>query len=340
MHRFQKSLIIVIILTFIGFIVAHFGYHPMNATIDYEHKHEPTRHVFGQSTIGKVVQQGQNAANIQRPAFKGPQNEMQTRVVQAFKHAWTGYKKYAWGDDELKPISKTKTSWFNLGLTIIDGMDTAIVMNLNDEYLEARDWIANKLNLDSDRYNNLFELTIRIIGGLLSAYHLKGDEVLLTKAYDCANRTLTAFSSPSQIPLSDVNLARREAKSPFWTTDSSISEVTTLQLEFKDLTYLTGDKRFSEAVRRVSVKVHGLNKLQGLVPIFISTSHGRFVGNTITLGARGDSYYEYLLKQWIQLGMWHFFFNHMDPTNSLAYLSVCKMALIDTVFFMHAKIMF
>jgi hypothetical protein len=288
-------------MVFVGFGVSHFLYHPVNEKVDYEHKHEPTKSV--QSIKMAVQKPPETSRETLKPSFKGPRNEMQMRVTQAFRHAWKGYKEFAWGEDELKPIMKTKTSWFNLGLTIVDSIDTAIIMNLNDEYNEAREWIANKLNLDSDRFNNLFELTIRIIGGLLSAYHLKGDDVFLTKAYDCANRTMSAFNSPSQIPFSDVNLARREAKSPFWTSDSSISEVTTLQLEFKDLSYMTQDMRFRDVVSRVSAKVHGLNKLQGLVPIFISTNHGRLVGNTITLGARGDSYYEYLLKQWIQIGI-------------------------------------
>lgn len=55
-------------------------------------------------------------------------------------------------------------------------------------------------------------------------------------------------------------------------------------------------------VERISKKVHDLNKYDGLVPMFISTTTGRFVGNTLTLGARVDSYYEYLIKQWIQFG--------------------------------------
>lgn len=207
-------------------------------------------------------------------------------------HAWTAYKKHAWGRDELLPISKTSSTWFDLGLTIVDSLDTIYIMNLQDVFKEARDWVANDLNLDIDRYNNLFEITIRIMGGLLSAFHLSGDRVFLDKAYDLGNRSLPAFSTHSSIPYSDINLKNRAAKSPHWTTDSSISEVATLQLEFKDLTYQTGDIRFKQAVEKVSQVIHKLNKPNGLVPIYISTQSGNFMGRTITLGARGDSYYE------------------------------------------------
>lgn len=213
-------------------------------------------------------------------------------MVDAFMHAWTAYKKYAWGQDELLPISKTSSTWFDLGLTIVDSLDTIYIMNLKEVFQEARDWVATKLNLNVDRYNNLFEITIRITGGLLSAYHLSGDPIFLEKAYDLGNRTLPAFNTQSFIPYSDINLKNRVAKSPHWTSDSSISEVATLQLEFKDLTYQTGDPRFKRAVEKVSSVIHRLNKPNGLVPIYISTTAGIFMGRTITLGARGDSYYE------------------------------------------------
>ena len=113
--------------------------------------------------------------------IRGPSNDRQEKVVEAFKHAWKGYKAHSWGQDELKPLSKTSSSWFNLGLTIIDSLDTIYLMNLKDIFAEAREWVANSLSLDSDRYNNLFEITIRIMGGLLSAYHLSGDEMFLVK---------------------------------------------------------------------------------------------------------------------------------------------------------------
>lgn len=58
-----------------------------------------------------------------------------------------------------------------------------------------------------------------------------------------------------------------------------------------------------EKVNHVSQHLHRLKKLDGLVPIFINAQTGEFRSHsTITLGARGDSYYEYLLKQWIQMG--------------------------------------
>jgi len=54
----------------------------------------------------------------------------QTAVLNAFKHAWKGYCSYAWGHDHVKPISRKYQDWFNLGLTIVDSLDTLWIMNL------------------------------------------------------------------------------------------------------------------------------------------------------------------------------------------------------------------
>lgn len=114
---------------------------------------------------------------------------------------------------------------------------------------------------------------------------------------------LPAFDSDSGVPMSDVNLKTMSAHNPTWGPDSSTSEVTSLQLEFRDLSRASNKSKFEVAAAKVSEYVHGLEKYDGLVPIFINANTGRFnEHSTITLGARGDSYYEYLLKQWIQTG--------------------------------------
>lgn len=145
---------------------------------------------------------------IEPKDFKGPTNDRQRAVVNAFKHAWSGYKEFAWGHDNLKPISMGSNDWFGLGLTIVDALDTIYIMDLQEglnampkkkntvyggciinliifssaEYDEARNWIDLYLKFDVDKDINLFEVTIRVLGGLLSAYHLSGDKMFLTKA--------------------------------------------------------------------------------------------------------------------------------------------------------------
>ena len=52
------------------------------------------------------------------------------------------------------------------------------------------------------------------------------------------------FRTASGVPYSDVNLGTRKAHPPKWNADSTTSEVTTIQLEFRDLSRATGDPMF------------------------------------------------------------------------------------------------
>nr|GEZ51660.1 mannosyl-oligosaccharide 1,2-alpha-mannosidase MNS3 [Tanacetum cinerariifolium] len=236
----------------------------------------------------------------------------QESVQKAFLHAWSGYKTYAMGSDELMPLSKRGIDGLGgLGATVVDALDTAMIMRLDDVVAEAGSWIEKNLpgRISKKGQVNLFETTIRVVGGLLSAYHLsegnptnKGPKpsVYLENAKDLADRLLTAFtSSPTVIPLSDVVLHDRTAHAA---PDglSSTSEASTLQLEFNYLSYLTGDPKYSVESMKVLEHMKTLPKVEGLVPIYISPSSGQFSGGNIRLGSRGDSYYEYLIKVWLQ----------------------------------------
>ncbi|XP_023147285.2 endoplasmic reticulum mannosyl-oligosaccharide 1,2-alpha-mannosidase isoform X3 [Amphiprion ocellaris] len=233
----------------------------------------------------------------------GPADRLEA-VRDAFRHAWKGYKDHAWGHDELKPISKSFSEWFGLGLTLIDSLDTMWIMGLKEEFAEARRWVEKELSFDKNVDVNLFETTIRILGGLLSCYHLSGDQLFLEKAKDLGSRLMPAFKTPSKIPFSDVNIGKGTAHPPRWTSDSTVAEVTSIQLEFRELSRLTQEPQYQEVVNEVMKMVHTLpGKHDGLVPMFINTNSGQFTHKGVfTLGARADSYYEYLLKQWIQGG--------------------------------------
>nr|ATB19462.1 putative MNS3 [Juniperus drupacea] len=246
----------------------------------------------------------------------------QNKVAEAFRHAWTGYKNYAMGSDELMPLSKRGVDGLGgLGATIVDSLDTAMIMGLEDIVQEAGYWIEKKLpeRLNEKGQVNLFETTIRVLGGLLSAYCLSGGEnettgdwgsrtrfdgpnpaIYLERAQDLADRLMVAFtSSPTPIPYSDVILRERSAH-PAPDGLSSTSEVSSLQLEFWYLSKLSGNPKYGDAAMHVLEHLKTLPKFEGLVPIYISPHSGHFSGQNIRLGSRGDSYYEYLVKVWLQ----------------------------------------
>ncbi|XP_040897421.1 endoplasmic reticulum mannosyl-oligosaccharide 1,2-alpha-mannosidase-like isoform X2 [Toxotes jaculatrix] len=257
-----------------------------------------------QATEGtKDGEKEDSPANQEAKVSKEPARRLEA-VQEAFRHAWKGYKDFAWGHDELRPISKSYSEWFGLGLTLIDALDTMWILGLKEEFEEAKAWVATELTFNKNVDVNLFESTIRILGGLLSTYHLTGDTLFLDKAKDIGSRLMPAFNTPSKIPYSDVNIGKGTAHPPRWTSDSTVAEVTSIQLEFRELSRLTQEPQYQAVVAEVMNQIHKLDgKLDGLVPMFINTNNGQFTHQGIyTLGARADSYYEYLLKQWIQGG--------------------------------------
>uniref|UniRef100_A0A182N6X4 alpha-1,2-Mannosidase n=1 Tax=Anopheles dirus TaxID=7168 RepID=A0A182N6X4_9DIPT len=275
--------------------------HPEASLMQLEIVHNEPKEIVDNEE--NVLEENRRAPFAGARDFKGPTNDRQRAVVAAVLHSWKGYREYAWGHDNLKPISMGYSDWFGLGLTLVDTLDTLYIMDLQDEFDEARTWIEKYLKFDVNREVNLFEVTIRVVGGLLSAYHLSGDRMFLDKAIDLGNRLLPCFDSPSGIPFSDVNIGSLAAHAPKWSPDSSTSEVTTIQLEFRDLSRSSKNPIFEKVASRVNVKIHELDKNEGLVPIFINANTGQFRNfATVSLGARADSYYEYLLKQWLQTG--------------------------------------
>jgi mannosyl-oligosaccharide alpha-1,2-mannosidase len=229
--------------------------------------------------------------------------DRQSAVKEAFRLSWQGYEKYAWGMDGYEPISKRSTNMGPkpLGWIIVDSLDTMHIMGLDNELARARKWVENELDYDMDYDVNVFETTIRMLGGLLSAHYLTKDDVYLDKAVDLGNRLVGAFDSPSGLPYASVNLHTRQGKQSHADSGaSSTAEVATLQLEFKYLARLTGESLYWEKAEHVMKVIDDNHAASGLVPIFIRPDSGKFQGNLIRLGSRGDSYYEYLLKQYLQ----------------------------------------
>ncbi|KAK7007883.1 alpha-1,2-mannosidase [Favolaschia claudopus] len=226
--------------------------------------------------------------------------EKRDAVVAAFKYAWSAYERDAMGADEYHPISHHGSNLGGgggIGYTVVDALDTMLLMGLDEEYQRARTWVEEKLTFDRQGYYSMFETTIRVLGGLLSAYHLTHDDLYKHHAADLGDRLLSAFDPDSGLPAASVNLASKTATSVGGGV--SISEATTLQLEFRYLAEITGRVAFWRKAERVMQVVNKARLPNGLAPINMN-GDGTFARSTIRLGSNGDSYYEYLLKQYIQ----------------------------------------
>src|SRR6185295_2027079 len=140
---------------------------------------------------------------VQPLSAQNQNNQTNANQVKAeFMHAWSGYKKYAWGHDDLNPLSKTYHDWYAqpLLMTPVDALDTMWLMGFKDEYAKTQRYVLDTLSFDKDLSVQNFEVTIRLLGGLLSNYQLSGDKRFLQLAEDLGNRLLPAFDSPTGMP--------------------------------------------------------------------------------------------------------------------------------------------
>lgn len=216
------------------------------------------------------------------------------QVREDFLHAWDGYKKYAWGHDELKPLSKTYHDWHKASLlmTPVDALDTMILMGLKKEADSTRKYIDVNLSFDQDIEVKNFEITIRILGGLLSSYQLTGDKRLLVLADDLGTRLLPVFRSGTGMPYMYVNLKTGATRGDV----SNPAEIGTLLLEFGTLSKLTHKPIYYEKAKRALTELYKRRSSIGLVGSTINVDTGVWIDTQSHISGGIDSYYEYLLK--------------------------------------------
>src|SRR5678815_569370 len=223
-----------------------------------------------------------------------PNRKLAAEVRAEFLHAWNGYKKYAWGHDDLKPLSKTYHDWYSqpLLMTPVDALDTMILMGLDDEATTTKQYILANLSFDKDIEVQNFEITIRLLGGLLTNYQLTGDKRFLNLAEDLGNRLLPVFNSPTGMPYRYVNLKTGKVSKPI----SNPAETGTLIIEFGTLSKLTGKPIFFDKAKRALVETYNRRSKIGLVGEWINVETGEWTNTDSHISGAIDSYYEYLLK--------------------------------------------
>lgn len=228
--------------------------------------------------------------------FAAPLNrtEWADRARAEMLHSWRAYERHAWGFDELKPLSKTGHNWHaeSLLMTPVDSLDTLLLMGLTEEADKARALIVEKLSFDKDFEVKNFEITIRLLGGLLSAHQMTGDPRLLKLADDLGTRLLPAFGSPTGLPYMYVNLKTGKTSG----SRTNPAEIGTLVLEFGTLARLTNKPVYYDKAKNALVQLYNRRSKIGLVGEEIDVETGEWVSRNSHVGGGIDSYYEYLLK--------------------------------------------
>ncbi|KAH3682025.1 hypothetical protein WICPIJ_007017 [Wickerhamomyces pijperi] len=182
-----------------------------------------------------------------------PVKEKLQRIKAVFDKSWKVYKDNAYGHDEVTPITGQPSDPFNgWAATLVDTLDTLLLMNEKDEFNEAVAFIK-KINFKQSLREDIpiFENVIRILGGLISAYDLSANEVLLESATDLAGLIMEAFDTPNRMPLLYYQW-RNPVQNRFASNDAYLSEVGSLGLEFSRLSQITGDMQYYDAITRIT----------------------------------------------------------------------------------------
>ncbi|KAJ6541128.1 glycoside hydrolase family 47 protein [Mycena sp. CBHHK59/15] len=217
---------------------------------------------------------------VQKPGLVVPPAYASHRddAEKLFVTSYNAYREFAFGHDDLSPVSKSFSDGRNgWGASIVDAMPTMFVMGLTDFFNEAVNFSSNidfSKSQTSDTVS-LFETTIRYVGGLLSAYELSGEAypVLVTKAKEVADKMAFAW------------------------VGSNIAEAGTLSLEWFTLSKYTNNATYANLTAKSVKRIASLPApLPGLAAQGIDPSSGQFVGGYVTWGGGSDSYFEYLLK--------------------------------------------
>ncbi|WQF81922.1 Putative glycoside hydrolase family 47, six-hairpin glycosidase-like superfamily [Colletotrichum destructivum] len=258
-----------------------------------------------------------------------PHPEAQKRqkaVRDVFKKGYDSYKRHAWTRDELTPVSGGgKDTFGGWAASLVDSLDTLWIMDFRTEFYAAAE-VAARLDWanTTEASANMFETTIRHLGGLLSAYDLSGEAALLEKAKELGDMLYMGFDTPNRIPGFWLNFEDAKEGSQLAGTHDPSASPGSLSLEFTHLSQLTGDIKYFDAVNRITrffERTQYRSKLPGMWPKMINFRDERVdTDNGFTLGALADSLYEYLPKMYTLLG-------GLDKTYEKMYVGA--MAIVE-----------
>ncbi|WP_307865672.1 glycoside hydrolase family 47 protein, partial [Streptomyces montanisoli] len=243
-------------------------------------------------------------ASARHGSHTPPAPQVAREVRAEFLHAWDGYKRFAWGHDEVHPLSGGHSEFFvpgsPIGLSIIEALDTLYVMGLDGELADSVRWIKRDLSFDIDGDFHVFEAIIRVVGGLLAGHLATGDKRLLDLTVDVTDRLMPAFTkSPTGMPYQHVNF-RTGAVSG---ATPPLAEIGTNIMEFGLLSRLTGDSKYYDAAKRAYRSAIEARSSLDLLATSLNVETGRWA-DSVDNGPNPptDSFYEYLWGGWKLLG--------------------------------------
>ncbi|KAI0346608.1 glycoside hydrolase family 47 protein [Trametopsis cervina] len=243
------------------------------------------------TALGALVQ---NPILILPPSAAGHKQA----VKDIFLTSYNAYKEFAFGHDDLTPVTKSFTDSRNgWGATIVDALTTLYIMGETDLFEEAVNF-TNHIDYNishTDSTVSVFETTIRYLGASLSAYELSGKKYpsLIAKAKQVADKMSVAWVGTNKVPFGEVDFNTSTPQ----VAGSNVAEAGTLTLEWSRLSLYTGNdtyRQLTEGSVRQIISVP--DPLPGLPGQGIDPTTGQSTDAYVTWGGGTDSYLEYLIK--------------------------------------------
>ncbi|KAJ6588148.1 glycoside hydrolase family 47 protein [Mycena capillaripes] len=237
---------------------------------------------------------------VQLPGLVVPAEYASRRddAKKLFTTSYNAYKQFAFGHDDLSPVSKGFSDGRNgWGASIVDAMPTMVIMGLEDIFEEAVNF-SSKIDFSKSQTGDtvsLFETTIRYVAGFLSSYELSDKKfpVLVQKAKEVVDKMAFAWVGNHDVPYGFMDFSTNKPK----ISTSNIAEAGTLSLEWFTLSKYTGNTTYADLTARSVKHIARLAApLPGLAAQGIDPTSGNFVGGYVTWGGGSDSYFEYLIK--------------------------------------------
>lgn len=251
--------------------------------------------------------------------------QYKNEVHELFNFAFENYLQYGYPYDEVKPIScapklrnfknsedlNTNDVLGNFSTTLIDSLTTIAVLGDRKMFLGAVKKVEQVIPLDFkiDATIQVFETTIRILGGLISAHLYAIDptkKVFLGDSYDghllkrakaLGDRLLPAFFTRSGLPVPRINLAKRFSDIKYdWVKENNAAASACPMVEFSMLSFLTGDDKYRIFGLHAFYKTWELRSDLDLLPMSFNPETMEIYYPMTGTGASIDSFYEYALK--------------------------------------------
>ncbi|KAJ5679670.1 mannosyl-oligosaccharide alpha-1-2-mannosidase 1B [Penicillium macrosclerotiorum] len=244
-----------------------------------------------------------NKVQYDFPKGTGKNDHRAESVKQAYAREWNQYAKYAFPDDDLLPITHEGTNdLFGWGATVVDGIDTAIIMGLTDIVEKQLKHIA------SVDFTLLSAYDLIKSGKFPNPYDDDLVEALLSQAKSLATAISPVFDTITGLPVANLNFSTGELVRSTTTVNgttynsTNTAQAGTMILEYYRLSDLTGDESFRQSAQKAEkylIKPSPAPAFPGLVGTELNTDTGEFITFDGGWEAGVDSFIEYLIKTYV-----------------------------------------